>query len=107
MFWVLEGNALHGKGTMTATTDLTFADLPALSSDFRGLLESALLLGYDVKVEDPGRDRFIGSFWIGPRECLVIWQEDGYVEVSVRNVLHTWEGYTSVSTPYAKKYMGI
>ena len=107
MFWVLEGSALHGKGIMTTTTELTFTDLPALSSDFRGLLENALLLGFDVTVEDPGRDRFVGSFWVGPRECLVIWEEDGHTEVSVRNALMTGQGYTTVSATYAKEYMGI
>lgn len=89
------------------TTDLTFSDLPALPSDFRGLLENALLLGFDVTAEDPGRDRFVGSFWIGPRECLVIWEEDGRTEVLVRNVLMPGQGYTTVSSSYAKEYMGI
>lgn len=92
---------------MTATTELTFEDLPALPTDSRCLLENALLLGFDVMVEDPGQDRFVGSFWIGPRECLVIWQEDGHVEVSVRNVLTTGQGYTTVSSSYAKEFMGI
>ena len=98
MFWVLGGTASHGKEVMSLA-------LPVTLSHFILALTAA---GVELAVApDDGSARYVASGMYRNYAVTIIWENDGYESVHVRNILHVPSNFRSMSASAAQQYIGL